>query len=137
MYGFGSDWRVGMTLDARSGRPISAFGEGNPFDGESYHSFFICTANCGSETDAEYELLGRGSQGRTPWIFDVGANVSWTHTFGEVEVLAKLAVYNLLNQERVLEVDESFNPTSDSDSFGVGTAYFAPRYGQLILTVKF
>ena len=137
MYGFGSDWRVGMTLDVRSGRPISAFGEGNPFDGESYHSFFICTANCDSEADAVYELYGRGNEGRTPWIFDLGANVSWQHTFGEVEVLAKLAVYNLLNQERVLEVDESFNPTSASDSFGVGTAYFAPRYGQLILTVKF
>ena len=41
-------------------------------------SFFICTANCDSETDAEYELLGRGSQGRTPWIFDVGLNVTWS-----------------------------------------------------------
>ncbi len=81
-----------------------------PFDGESYHSFFICTANCDSETDAEYELLGRGSQGRTPWIFDVGANVTWQHSFGPADMLVKLAVYNLLNQERVLEVDESYDP---------------------------
>ena len=44
-----------------SGRPISALGSGNPFDGESYHSFFICTANCDSETDAVYELL-------RPWL---------------------------------------------------------------------
>ena len=32
-YGFGEDWRVGMTLNAQSGRPISAFGSANPFDG--------------------------------------------------------------------------------------------------------
>ena len=75
-----------MTLDAQSGRPISALGSGNPFDGESYQSFFICTANCDSETDAEYELLGRGSQGRTPWIFDVGLNVTWEHSFGPTDV---------------------------------------------------
>ena len=136
-YGFNDHWRVGLTLTALSGRPISAFGSGNPFDGTSYHSFFICTANCGSEADAVYELLGRGSQGRTPWTYDVGANVSWQTSFGDADVLVKLAVYNLLNQERVLEVDESYNPTSGNDSFGRGTAFSPPRYGQLTLQVKF
>jgi len=128
---------VGMTLDASSGRPISAFGTNNPFDGESYHSFFICTANCDSEADAEYELLGRGSQGRTPWIYDISASISWSHDFGPTNVLVKLAVYNLLNQERVLEVDESFDPTSEFNTFGTGTSFYAPRYGQLTMTVKF
>jgi len=136
MYGFGSDWRVGMTLDVQSGRPISAFGTNNPFDGESYHSFFVCTADCDS-ADAVYELLGRGSQGRTPWVYDLGANVSWQHSFGETDVMVKLAVYNVLNQERVLEVDESYRPTSEDNTFGRGSAFFAPRYGQLIVTVKF
>lgn len=136
-YGFLDDWRVGLTLNANSGRPISAFGSANPFDGTNYHSFFICTANCNSEADAEYELLGRGSQGRTPWIFDVGASLSWQHDFGPTNVLVKLAVYNLLNQERVLEVDESFNPTDPDNTFGTGTSFYAPRYGQLTMTVKF
>ena len=45
----------------------------------------------------------------------------------------KLAVYNLLNQERVLEVDESFNPTDPDNTFGTGTSFYAPRYGQLTL----
>jgi len=49
----------------------------------------------------------------------------------------KLAVYNLLNQQRVLEVDESYNPTDPDDSFGRGTAFFSPRYGQLTFQVKF
>jgi hypothetical protein len=124
-------------LNVQSGRPISAFGTGNPFDAESYHSFFICTANCDSEEDAEYELLGRGSQGRTPWTYDVGANVTWQHKFGPADVVVKLAVYNLLNQERVLEVDESYNPTDPDNTFGTGTSFFAPRYGQLTFRVNF
>jgi hypothetical protein len=136
-YGFLSDWRVGLTLNVQSGRPISAFGSGNPFDATSYNSFFICTANCDSEADAVYELLGRGSQGRTPWTYDVGANITWQHTIGPADVSVKLAVYNLLDQQRVLEVDESYNPTDPDDSFGRGTAFFAPRYGQLTFQVKF
>jgi hypothetical protein len=136
-YGFGEHWRVGASLTALSGRPISAFGSANPFDATSYHSFFICTANCGSEADAVYELLGRGSLGRTPWTYDIGANVSWQTSFGDTDVLVKLAVYNLLNQERVLEVNESYNPTEATDSFGRGTGYSAPRYGQLTVQVKF
>ncbi len=136
-YGFGEHWRAGMTLNAQSGRPISAFGTGNPFDGESYHSFFICTAGCDSEDTAVYELMGRGSQGRTPWTYDVSANVTWQNSFGPADVLVKLAVYNLLNQERVLQVDESLDPTDPNNTFGVGTSYDSPRYGQLTLTVKF
>ena len=38
---------------------------------------------------------------------------------------------------RVLEVDESFDPTSEFNTFGTGTSFYAPRYGQLTMTVKF
>jgi hypothetical protein len=136
-YGFLEDWRVGLTVNASSGRPISAFGTNNPFDDEAYHTYFICTADCGSPEDAQYELLGRGSMGRTPWIVDVGASVSWAHKFNSADVLVKLAFYNLLNQERVLEVDEDFDPTDVDNTFGVGTSFVAPRYGQLTLQVNF
>ena len=57
-----------------------------------------------------------------------------SHQFGPADVLVKFAVYNLLNQERVLEVDESFNPTDPDNTFGTGTSFYAPRYGQLTLT---
>jgi hypothetical protein len=136
-YGFLEDWRVGMTLNAQSGRPISAFGTNNPFDATNYHSYFICTANCDDPAGAQYELLGRGSQGRTPWTYDVGANVTWQHQFGSAGVMVKLAVYNLFNEERVLEVDESDNPTSVDNTFRTPTAWTAPRYGQLTFQVKF
>ena len=141
-YGFMADWRVGMTLDAQSGRPISAFGSGNPFDGTSYHSFFICTANCDSQTDAVYQLFPRGAGGRTPWTYDLSANVTWQHQFGPADLQVKLAVYNLLNQERALEVDEELDstvpdPRFQHQSYGTPTSYTSPRFGQLTLQVKF
>jgi outer membrane receptor protein involved in Fe transport len=142
-YGFLDGWRVGVTLDAQSGRPISAFGTRNPFDSKDYHSFFICTANCDPDSaNPVYELFERGSGGRTPWIYDLSANVTWQHAFGPADVLVKLAVYNLLNQERALEVDEQLNTTVTTsefyhDTYGRPTTYESPRYGQLTLQVKF
>jgi hypothetical protein len=141
-YGFFEGWRVGATLTTQSGRPISAFGAGNPFDATSYHSFFICTASCDSDTGATYELLGRGSQGRTPWTYDLSANVTWEHTFGPANMLVKLAVYNILNQERVLEVDEELDSIgADGEpghaAFLRGVTYQNPRYAQLTFALKF
>jgi alpha-D-ribose 1-methylphosphonate 5-triphosphate synthase subunit PhnI len=51
--------------------------------------------------------------------------------------MVKMAVYNLLNEERVLEVDESYNPTSVDDTFRTPTVWAAPRFGQLTFQVKF
>jgi outer membrane receptor protein involved in Fe transport len=67
----------------------------------------------------------------------VGANITWQHQFGAADVMVKLAVYNLFNEERVLEVDESSNPTSVDDTFLTPTTWTAPRYGQLTFQVKF
>jgi carboxypeptidase family protein/TonB-dependent receptor-like protein len=139
-FGFAEGWRVGATLNAQSGRPISAFGTANPFDATSYHSFFICTANCDSVTDAQYTLFKRGSGGRTPWTFDLSANVTWQHQFGPADMQVKLAVYNLLNEERILEVDEqldSTDPALTNPTYRQGTTYMLPRYGQLTLQLKF
>ena len=48
-----------------------------------------------------YELRGRGSEGRTPWMFDLGASVTYLHSFAAPDLQVKFAVYNLFNQERV------------------------------------
>jgi hypothetical protein len=55
-------------------------------------------------------------------------------------MLVKLSVYNVLNQERPLEVDEALNSTDPqltNPTYRQGTVYGSPRYGQLTLQVKF
>lgn len=129
-YGLGEHWQLGGTLTVQSGRPINAMGECNPYDRECYWSFFVLNNDTG-----QYELRPRGSGGRTPWIFDLGANVTYRHSFSAADLKVTFAVYNLLNQQRTIEVDDYLGSTpGGNEYYGIGTGYQSPRYG--LLTVK-
>ena len=132
-YALGDHWEVGSTLTAQSGRPINAMGECNPYDRRCYYSFFVF-----NDTSGQYELRPRGSAGRTPWIFDLGANVTYRHSFSAADLKVTLAVYNLLNQQRIVEVDDYLGSVPDGNEFyGIGTGYQSPRYGLLTLKLDF
>jgi len=51
----------------------------------------------------------------------------------------KLAVYNLLNQEKVREVDDELESDIGfiNPEYGQGTSYQTPRYAQLTVSVNF
>jgi hypothetical protein len=141
-YAINDAWEVGAHLDARSGRPISAFGAGNPFDETEFHSFYVCTANCDLPNDQRtYTLFPRGSQGRLPWTYDLGASLTYKHSFGTADLSVKLAIYNLLNQQRVTEVVEDLELEdaigTRNDLFLQGTGYQSSRYGQLTISLDF
>jgi hypothetical protein len=141
-YAFNKYWQVGASFTALSGRPISALGAGDPFDDVVYHSFFICVQNCSGGGSPVYELHTRGAEGRTPWLFNLDANVSFNYSFPSANLLVKLSVFNLTNQQDITQVDESLeqNETvSDVKNplYRIGTGYQTPRYGQLTFTVKF
>jgi hypothetical protein len=133
-YALGEHWELGGTLTAQSGRPINATGECNPFDGRCFFSFYVFNDDTG-----QYELRPRGSGGRTPWIFDIGASVTYKHSFSAADLNVTLAVYNLLNQQRVIEVNEELGSTGEhrNEFYGFGTGYQAPRYGLLTLKLDF
>jgi hypothetical protein len=130
-YALGESWEIGASLAALSGKPISALGSGNPFDETVFDSHFIFNAETG-----EYELHKRGTEGRTPWLFDLGANVTFRHSFSAADLRVKLQVNNLLNQQRITEVDEFLGgvPIDPESTYLMGTGYQTPR--SAILTVK-
>ncbi len=132
-YALGEHWELGGTLTVQSGRPINATGECNPYDRECFYSFFVLNTDTGT-----YELRPRGSAGDTPWIFDLGANVTFKHSFSAADLRVQLAVYNLLNQQRIVEVNDAlgFVPEGNAD-YGIGTGYQSPRYGLLTLKLDF
>ena len=110
-----------------SGRPISAIGVGNPFDGTNFYSYFICVQNCDSELPSErvYVFEGRGKEGRTPWIFDLGATVTYKHSFSAADLRVKLSVFNLLNQQRNQQVVDQLEDDIghiNSDFYRLGEA---------------
>jgi hypothetical protein len=132
-YGLGEHWAVGTSLTVQSGAPISAIGKGNPFDKTSFYSFYIY-----NEATGQYELHRRGSEGRTPWIFDLGANVSYRQSFSVADLRVKLSVYNLLDQQRIIQVDETLGSIPNGNStYRYGTAYQSPRYALLTFNLDF
>jgi hypothetical protein len=140
-YGLGEHWSFGTNVSALSGRPISAQGVGNPFDGHSFHSFYVCTANCTLPVGQRvYEFNPRGSEGRTPWVYDVSMNVTWRASLGFADAQVRLAVYNLLNDQNAREAEDRYQRTiggGQHHEFGLFTTYQSPRYAQLTFKLDF
>lgn len=140
-YALSGQWQFGATLHVQSGRPVSAFGVGDPFDIAVFQSQFICTANCNAvdTRDQVYELRQRGAAGRTPWIYDLGANVTWRYAFAAADLRARLAIYNLFNQQRTVEVDDTLETAvgARSASYGRGTGFQSSRHALLQLSLDF
>jgi len=141
-YAFNDHWEVGGTLDARSGRPVSAFGAANPFDETEFRSHYICVANCDLPNDQRtYQLFERGAYGRLPWTFDVGANITYKHSFDGADFQVKFAVFNLLNQQKTTEVVEDLEQEDQIGTanpfFLQGTGYQTARAAQLTLSLDF
>ena len=149
-YALTDNWRVGATLDAQSGGPITAFGVGNPYSWDTYHSYYICVENCTppevasegdtwSTSDRVFEHSPRGGAGRMPWTFNFGASLAYERSVGAMTFRAKLAVFNLFNQQRPVWVYQELEPgVGDRDEF-FGRERFlqSPRYSQLTLALDF
>ena len=149
-YALTENWRVGATLDAQSGGPITAFGVGNPYNWKTYHSYYLCVENCSppdnasegdtwSTSDRIYEQSGRGGAGRMPWTFDVGASVAYERSFGAATFRAKLAVFNVFNQQRPVWVYQELESSvgERDEFFGQERFLQSPRYGQLTVSLDF
>jgi hypothetical protein len=141
-YAINDAWEFGATLDARSGRPVSAFGVGNPFDEEEFHSFYICTANCDApHPERTYTLFPRGNEDRLPWTWDVGLSTTYKHSFGAADLSVKFSVYNLFDRQVVTEVNEDRELANaiglTNPLYGQGTGYQSARYGQITVSLDF
>lgn len=152
-YAFNDNWRLGATLDARSGGPITAFGVGNPYNWKLYHSYFLCVDNCTPEqaypdpqegdtwstSDRVYEHSPRGGEGRMPWIIDFGLSVAYERDFGPARFSAKLSAYNIFNrQEPVWVYQDAETSIGSRDEFFKQERFLqSPRYGQLTLALEF
>ncbi|HET6396576.1 MAG TPA: TonB-dependent receptor [Pseudoxanthomonas sp.] len=143
-------WTFGGTLTALSGGPITAFGVTWPDENFAVASYtsegsgggtgWLCVQNCaGPWSERVYEWSPRGAYGRMPWVYNLGANVTWTLPSDRLDLKVRLSVYNLLNEQEVINVRGRYesNPGVVRPYFGTGTRWQAPRYAQLVLTWNF
>lgn len=141
-------WSFGTTVSARSGGPITAFGvvwpndnraAGGPGEFSGGGSGWLCVANCSNWATRELVYSKRGAFGRMPWVWDMGANVTWTLPVEGVDLKARLSVYNLFNNQAVVNVHSRYEgqPGVRLPYFGQGTVWQSPRYMQLVVTYNF
>jgi hypothetical protein len=141
-YAINKHWQVGADLSVLSGSPITGYGVGDPYDAKVYHSYFICVANCDAvrSQDRVYQESPRGKYGRTPWTYDLGASLTYLTPVSEKSNLrVKFAIYNLLNQQRILGVDQDLQTSvgGTSSTFMQPQRFQSPRFGQLTVSVDF
>ncbi|CAN4277329.1 TonB-dependent receptor [Pseudoxanthomonas sp. LjRoot125] len=149
-YRFNEMWSVGGTFTALSGGPITAFGVTWPDENLAVASYtsegsgggtgWICVQNCSGAYDQRvYEYSERGAFGRMPWTYNLGANLTWTLPVEGIDLKARLSVYNLLNDQEVINVRGRYEkqPGVYRTTFGTGTRWQSPRYTQLVVTWNF
>jgi hypothetical protein len=137
----------GATFSAISGGPITAFGVSWPNDNRSAGgpgefsgggSGWLCVAGCSDWTTRQLVYSERGAFGRMPWVKDLGLNVTWT-PFDDIDLMARFSVYNVLNDQAVINVHSRYESTPGvrMPYFGQGTVWQSPRYMQLVVTYDF
>ncbi|CAN7567228.1 TonB-dependent receptor [Pseudoxanthomonas sp. LjRoot143] len=149
-YKFNEMWSVGGTFTALSGGPITAFGVTWPGENLAVASYtstgsgggtgWLCVQNCsGNWADRVYQRTERGAFGRMPWTYNLGANVTWTLPVEGIDLKARFSVYNLLNDQEVVNVSARYEgqPGQMRSTFGTGTRWQSPRYAQLVVTWNF
>ncbi|MET0813673.1 MAG: TonB-dependent receptor, partial [Pseudoxanthomonas sp.] len=141
-------WSFGATLSARSGGPITAYGvvwpddnraAGGPGEFSGGGSGWLCVANCSDWRTRELVYSERGAFGRMPWLYNLGANVTWTLPVEGIDLKARFSVYNLLNDQTEINVHSRYESTPGTrlPYFGEGTVWQSPRYMNLVVTWNF
>jgi outer membrane receptor for ferrienterochelin and colicin len=148
-------WSFGATFSAISGGPITAFGVRWPNDNRAAGgsgefsgggSGWLCTDpestpdvdECADWTTRQLTYTERGAFGRMPWVKDLGASVTWT-PFADIDLKARFSVYNLLNDQAVINVHSRYEstPGDKRPHFGEGTVWQSPRYMQLVVSYNY
>ena len=79
----------------------------------------------------------RAGDGRTPWTYDLDMSIAYKVPV-PLDISLKLAVYNVLNQQRIVSVDQDYEPQDSIGTpnplYGYGTGFQSPRYAQLTVT---
>lgn len=120
-YQFDNGIRLGANALVQSGRPINCFGV-HPTDS------FAADYGAASHFCAG-KAVSRGSLGRTSTITNLDLSVQYDFNFANRDVLVSLDLFNVLNTERkirVQEVGDTADGLPDAD-FGKITAYQSPR----------
>ena len=74
-----------------------------------------------------------------PWTYNLGASLTWTLPVDTMDLKARLSVFNVLNEQEVINIRQRYEgqPGVRRSTFGTGTRWQSPRYAQLVVTWNF
>lgn len=138
-YALTDAWSVGWNSSLADGRPQSMRGLSFPDNlgipqpgyGDTYYVY-----NAATKT---YVFNPRGSMGRMPWVFNLDASVSYAFNFDQVQGRVSLDLFNVLDTQQVLAVNELGETASGTANqfYGMPTSYQKPRQLRLGVSVDF
>lgn len=137
-YDFTEDLTFGMNATVASGRPITAFGQSYFTDDEHIYGSYGDTFYH-LEQDGTYSFHPRGTAGRTPWTYNIDASMRYRFALNNVNMVASLDVFNLLDTQKATSVDEHYEVDGGDVNPYYGAAYDfqAPRSVRLGLEANF
>lgn len=138
------DLSVGWNATLSSGRPLSLFGQGHPsndinLNGGWGDKFYLADVNDAGELTGSFTRHPRGSAGRTPWTLNVDASAAYSFTVSGVDMRASLNVFNILNTQEPIALNEHFESDVgvENDFHGAAYGFQTPRHVRLSLEARF
>ena len=152
-YEFTDEWSAGFNVLVQSGRPVNCFGYlGDYFTSRYGNSYFSCDPGTPDDlSDNGSTIIPRGSAGTTPWQRTLDLNVAYRPAFANGNLMFKLDVFNVFDEQVVTTVyefgeDASGRPTFGENCGGLGeaecvykrpTGYSAPRAVRFMVQYDF
>ncbi|CAD2226724.1 Putative TonB-dependent receptor, plug [Pseudoalteromonas sp. 3J6] len=143
---------VGWNATLQSGRPKSLFGQGYPskdpnLNGGWGDTFYIYTNECpdtngNGECEQEekiYEKHDRGTNGRTPWTFNLDLSAAYDFTVSDIDMRASINVFNILNSQSEASLNEHYEQNEGEVNAYHDAAYSwqTPRYVRIGFEARF
>jgi len=128
--------QLGANILLQSGRPMNGFGHGLPEgygDGNDQYEYGQ-TYYIGSSNE---NFVPRGSFGRTAWVFNLDLSLKYTTEFQGTDVSFQVDVFNVLNAQSIVRVDEEQNEGTVNEEFLMPISFQAPRYAMFSASFRF
>lgn len=134
-YKLTDDFHIGWNSRLSDGRPINATGRGYPVaaDAPGYgDTYWVKNGNT-------WVFNRRGTMGRTPWVFDLDVTASYSFNIGGLDVTASLDIFNILNTQQTLQVEERAESSvgNPNQMWGLTKVWQNPRSVRFGLETRF
>jgi hypothetical protein len=135
-YAITENLQLGANVLIQSGRPMNGFGHGLPVGyGDGFDEYaYGQTYYIGQQNE---NFVPRGSFGRTPWVFNLDLSLKYNTQIQDADVTFQVDVFNVLNAQSVIRVDEEQNDGTVNDEFLMPVSFQTPRYAMFSASVRF